>query len=193
MTRTSLIHANRMWSDAVSVFLWPYDLKHANECINVTPFPGNMDSPIEKFTGLKVTTNYNDIHPFACPAYALDGRVQGGQKAPKWGTRARIAIYLGPSTTHARSVGNLLSLTTGLVSPQFHVRYDDTFQTLRNSTIMRSVWQELAGFANIKFIERRQSSEAHIPRTERPDIDQEATNQQNQVANEDEDNLIEND
>jgi hypothetical protein len=43
----------------------------------------------------------------------------------------------------------LLSLKTGLVSPQFHVRYDDTFETvrsLREHEIPPSLWQAKAGF-----------------------------------------------
>jgi Reverse transcriptase (RNA-dependent DNA polymerase) len=167
MARTSLIHANRLWPDAVSVFLWPYALRYANDCINSTPFPDKEETPLELFSGTKVIPNFKDIHPFACPAYALDGRVQGGQKAPKWSARARLAVYLGPSPVHAKSVGNLLSLTTGLVSPQFHVHYDDTFQTLRNSTVMKSIWQDLAGFTSAqKHYPRASSNKSHIPNSE---------------------------
>jgi hypothetical protein len=41
-------------------------------------------------------------------------------------------------------------LKTGLVSPQFHVKYDDSFETLRNNVIAKSMWQSLAGFETIK-------------------------------------------
>ena len=90
----------------------------------------------------------------------LDGRIQSGKKAKKWEVRARLAIYLGPSPQHARTVGLVLSLTTGLVSPQFHVKYDDTFSTLRSNAIPTSMWQHLAGFESQKkkitpiFVER---------------------------------------
>lgn len=41
----------------------------------------------------------------------------------------------------------MLSLTTGYVSPQFHVKYDDAFDTVRGkSKWIISKWQELAGF-----------------------------------------------
>jgi hypothetical protein len=46
-------------------------------------------------------------------------------------------------------VSLVLSLETGLVSPQFHVRYDDFFETVRRSSqnpTTLSHWQKLAGF-----------------------------------------------
>jgi predicted NAD/FAD-dependent oxidoreductase len=64
MARTSLIHANRMWPDAINAHLWPYALKHANESINLTPFPNSIEAPIEKFSGVKIRPNYKCIHTF---------------------------------------------------------------------------------------------------------------------------------
>ena len=43
----------------------------------------------------------------------------------------------------------MLNTNTGLVSPQFHVTYDDFFETVRPSAqnpIVKSQWQALAGF-----------------------------------------------
>jgi hypothetical protein len=145
MARTSLLHANRMWPDAVSIHLWPYALRHANESINMTPFPGSTATPIEKFSNVQVSPNYKDIHTFGCPAYVLDKKMQSGFKEGKWKTRARVAVYLGNSPQHARSVGLVLSLTTGLASPQYHVKYDETFETVRSPGTAKSLWQYLSG------------------------------------------------
>jgi Reverse transcriptase (RNA-dependent DNA polymerase) len=86
------------------------------------------------------------------------------------GSTSTTRNLIGPSAMHARSVGNLLSLTTGLVSPQFHVRYDDTFQTLRNSNIIRSQWQTLAGFQTDGFARKSVKSKSHIPTSQNIDI-----------------------
>jgi hypothetical protein len=60
-------------------------------------------------------------------------------------------IPWGPSLQHANSVGLVLSLTTGLVSTQFHIKYDDSFETLRHGAgIVQSNWQTLAGFGTLK-------------------------------------------
>lgn len=47
----------------------------------------------------------------------------------------------------------VLSLETGLVSPQFHVRHDDFFETVRPSSQNLSHWQALAGFKDSKGIQ----------------------------------------
>ena len=71
-------------------------------------------------------------HTLFCPVYVLDARAQneGAMGPPKWEPRARIGVYLGHSPFHAGSVALVLNPTTGLVSPQFHVVFDDNFSTV---------------------------------------------------------------
>jgi hypothetical protein len=66
----------------------------------------------------------------------------------KWRPRAKVGVYLGQSPQHARSVALVLSLETGLVSPQFHVSFDSSFQTVISTASEPNVpshWQALAG------------------------------------------------
>jgi hypothetical protein len=70
-------------------------------------------------------------------------------KGPKWDSRARLAIYIGPSMNHARFGELALSLQTGLVSPVFHSKYDDDFSTVSDAYgkyITKSNWQLKCGF-----------------------------------------------
>jgi hypothetical protein len=57
--------------------------------------------------------------------------MQQGRKGPKWLQRARLGFYLGTSPIHSRSVVLVLNLETGLVLPQFHVAFDDLFETVQ--------------------------------------------------------------
>jgi hypothetical protein len=58
-----------------------------------------------------------------------------------------LAINLGQSPRHARSVALVLSLLTGYASAQFHLKHDDFFETVRDVNAMpQSKWQELANF-----------------------------------------------
>ena len=57
--------------------------------------------------------------------------LQGGNHLSKWFKRARVGIYLGMPPIHARSVALVLNVQTGLVSPQFHVKFDDMFETVQ--------------------------------------------------------------
>jgi hypothetical protein len=87
--RTSLIHANRRWPDAIDARLWPYALRQAINAMNRTPCPAAKGSftPYEMFSGSQVRPNLDDEHPFGCPAYALDGQLQSGSKINKWASR----------------------------------------------------------------------------------------------------------
>ena len=57
--------------------------------------------------------------------------------------------YLGKSPTHASSVGMVRNLTTGFISPQFHVIYDTRFETVSggyedNEAVASHIWDMLA-------------------------------------------------
>jgi hypothetical protein len=74
----------------------------------------------------------------------------------RWALRARIGLNLGPSPIHAQNVYLVLNLVTGCVSPQYHFRFDDFFETMRHggpdissSTIC---WQQLAGLSHADLI-----------------------------------------
>jgi len=54
---------------------------------------------------------------------------QQGPKLPRWKPHSPVGVYLGSLPTDASSVLLALSTTTGLISPQFHVVYDDNFVT----------------------------------------------------------------
>lgn len=149
MARTSLIHANRRWRTAINVHLWPYALRKANESLNVSIRKGSTASPLELFTGVQVQPDLRSEHPFGCPAYVLDSSLQNRHKIDKWADRARLGIYIGPSPAHAGSVGLILSMKTGLVSPQFHVRYDNSFETIKEwkkTGEPSCLWQQKCGF-----------------------------------------------
>ena len=115
-----------------------------------TPSLKDRISPLEKFSQVAVRPKISPFHHFGCPVYVLDNALTAGESLPKWEERARVGIYLGPSPLHARSVALILSLTIGLVSPQFHVVFDDHFQNVRKnvpgSLLFKPEWQRLAGF-----------------------------------------------
>ena len=52
------------------------------------------------------------------------------QKLPKWNRRARMGQILGFSEEHSLLVGTVRNLTTGYISPQFHLVYDDLYETV---------------------------------------------------------------
>jgi len=146
-----LIHANTRWPSAVSVHLWPFAMRHACAVCNSTPALKRDDgrSPLQLFSGSKVDVNPKHWVPFGCPVCVLDNKLQNRRKINKWAQRTRVGIYLGFSPTHARTVALVLSLRSGLASPQFHVQFDTRFATMRRSfgdLLPSSKWQEKCHF-----------------------------------------------
>jgi GAG-pre-integrase domain len=151
LARTSLLHAKTRWPDAVNSFLWPYAVRKGAVDFNTIKKKTETLSPLEKFSNVKVQFQPRHHHTFGCPMYVLDTRLQSGSKVDKWESRSRMTINLGTSMNHAANVGLALSLMTGLVSPVFHAKYDDQFETVAQAYgryIPKSQWQVRCGFVD---------------------------------------------
>jgi hypothetical protein len=153
IARTMLLHAKQRRPSAVTVNLWPYAMRMANKVSNFAP--GILDgiSPIEKFSQVEVAPRAKHSHTFGSPIYVLDNRLQTGKSIPRWNEKSRIGLYLGSSPRHSRKVALVLNLRTGHVSPQFHVMFDDLFETIQPSSgnaLPASLWQVQTGFAEGK-------------------------------------------
>ncbi len=149
-SRTSLLHAVHRWPSAITINLWPYALRYVNDVYNATPTIKSGVSPLEQFSTTAIRPNVLNFHPPFCPTYVLHNGLQGsggGTRPNKWVRRSRCAVYLGNSPRHSRKVALVLSLLTGYVSPQFHLKHDDLFETVKDLAVLpKSQWQELAGF-----------------------------------------------
>ena len=65
--------------------------------------------------------------------YVLEAKLQNDQKLPKWNRRVRLGQFVGFSDEHSSMVANVQHLTTGYISPQFHVVFDDLFETVNRT------------------------------------------------------------
>jgi hypothetical protein len=129
--------------------LWPYALCKVATDMNKSISVQHQELPIEKFASVPLLPHPRTSHPFGCPMYVLNNALQQGHTFSKWVARSRIAIYLGPSPNHAANVGLALSLSTGLVSPVFHAKYDNSFVTVQQrfgEYLPKSYWQIKCGF-----------------------------------------------
>ena len=93
-----------------------------------------------------------DQHTFACPVFALQNSLAVGNTMPRWSPCASLGLNLGPSPFHAHNSYLVRNLMTGLVSLQYHCRYDDFFETakLNGPDVTTSAnWKQLAGFSHI--------------------------------------------
>jgi hypothetical protein len=68
------------------------------------------------------------MHPLFCPVYVLDRQ---GTSPPKWTKRTIQKVYVGHLHHYSKSVPMVWDPKTKLVSPQFHVMFDDNFDTVQ--------------------------------------------------------------
>ena len=136
MARSFMVHSSLHWTDRGSddISLWPFAVKHAVWLYNRVPNRLSGLTPLELLT--KSKADHRDLlrtHVWGCPAIVLDPKLQNDHKLPKWNRRARIGQFLGYSDEHSSLVANVRHLSTGHVSPQFHVVFDDLFEiVIRN-------------------------------------------------------------
>ena len=133
LTRAQLIHAAICWPKQADLELWPFAFDHSVYLWNNMPSKDGF-TPEEKWSGVKESgfSHLRRLHPWGCPAYVLDPRLQDAKKIPKFLPRARQGVFLGYSKEHATNVGLILNPETKRISPQFHVLYDDWFTTVRS-------------------------------------------------------------
>jgi hypothetical protein len=140
-----VVTCNPYWPDAITEDLWPFALKLAVDIYNSIPVTSGL-SPDEIFSSQKSTkSRLRDFHPFGCPVFVLEASLQDGHRIPKWKPRSRMGIYLGNSPDHATSVPLVLNINTGLVSPQYHLVFDDAFSTTAclSSDKLPTFWPDL--------------------------------------------------
>ena len=148
IARTMMINAALRWPEVAEKKLWPLAFQHAIHVHNNTPNVQTGLTPEELWTKSKGTNSaVRNAHTWGCPVYILDPRAQDGGKLPKWIPRSRQGQYVGVSSLHASTVGLVKNFRTGNLSPQFHVVYDDFFETVVSTPEEEpAIWQELLVF-----------------------------------------------
>ena len=80
----------------------------------------------------KTKSNHRDLrrsHVWGCHVYILEAKLQNDQKLPKWNRRSRLGQFIGFSKEHSTLVANVRNLRTGYILPQYHIVFDDFFET----------------------------------------------------------------
>ena len=130
IARTIMLHAKIRWPKQVTTKLWPMAMKQAQFLVNHVPDLNNV-CPMDLMLKTMVPRHQlRHVHVWGAPCFVLDPKLQDGHKIPKFDPRSRQGLNLGWSPKHASSVPLVLNLTTGNISPQFHVVFDDWFTTV---------------------------------------------------------------
>jgi hypothetical protein len=139
MACSFMVHASLHWTDRGSddISSWPFAVKHAMWIYNRVPNRQSGLTPLELLTKLKA--DHHDIlcaHVWGCLAIVLEQQLQNNKKLPKWNRCAWVGQCLGYLDEHSSLVANVHHLSTGYVSPEFHVIFDDLRQWFVLETTM---------------------------------------------------------
>jgi hypothetical protein len=130
--RTMLLHAMEMWPDVITSEFWSFAFMHTVRLHNCTPRPKATASPHTLFTDEDPPLTPHDFKVFGSPVYVLNKALQNGSIGPgKWKERCYQGVYVGHSPHHASNVILVYNPKTRLVSPQYHVTHDKSFNTIQ--------------------------------------------------------------
>jgi hypothetical protein len=134
MARAMMVHAFLHWPEQFSPTFWPMALDYACWVYNHIPKQDSRLAPMEIFTGSTMDCEYlRRCRVWGCPSFVLDPRLADGKKIPKWALRALQGQFLGFSKAHSTTVGLIRHLSTGYITPQYHVLYDELFTTVKST------------------------------------------------------------
>ena len=102
---------------------------------NHTPKQHNGLSLMEHWTKcISTHSQFINAHPWGVLLYILNTRLQNGFKISRFDPKAYQGIFTGNSPIHASTVGMILNPRTYRLSPQYHIIYDDYFETVPHDT-----------------------------------------------------------
>jgi hypothetical protein len=134
--RANMLHLATHWPAAANTKYWPQVIDYAVWVFNRLPNSTSGILPTELWSRVRrVDNEISRAHVFGCPVYVLDASLQEGKKISKWNPRARLGLFLGFSDIHSSLVPLVLNVETGHISPQFHVIFDDKFETVNSLAV----------------------------------------------------------
>ena len=133
IARAMLIHFAIRWPEVFDVSVWPMAIQYAKWLVNHVP-KANGIAAIELIVRSKTARHVlQNAHVFGCPVYVLDPKLQSLSHLPKFQARSKRGVFMGFSERHSSNVPLVLNLATLSITPQYHIIYDDWFQTVDSS------------------------------------------------------------
>ncbi len=86
VSRTLLLHAQRLWPEYISTILWPLALKVAQDRLNQLNINLDGKTPEMLISDVAAASLWlRDFHTWGCLVYILDSQLQTNPKGvPKW-------------------------------------------------------------------------------------------------------------
>ena len=138
-----MLHFAHHWPAKANVCFWPQAIDYALWVFNRLPNLVNGLLPSEIWSSCCAPTEkLNRSHVFGCPVYVLDAALQDRHKIPKWAPRACLGIFLGSPLCIHPKCPSWWMLIQGKKPPQFHVIFDDKFETVVSMNSEESIGEQ---------------------------------------------------
>ena len=139
-----MIHFAMYWPAIVSLDFCPFPVDHAIHIWNQLPNKNTKIAPIDVFTELLHFGDLQRLHVFGYPVYVLDPVLQDGKRLPKLEKKSRWVISVDLIQLNDSNITLVLNPTTGKISLQYHLIYDDHSSTAYSDcTFDINVWDSI--------------------------------------------------
>ena len=151
MSRTMLLHAAIHWPEMADPTLWALAVRHSVWIYNHIPNISTGLSPIDIWTRSRFPLRkLHDLHVWGSPAYVLQKRLADGKSIGRWEPRSQRCVNVGFSALHSKEVPFVLNPSTGSITPQWNITFDDYFSTVSSTDATlpdfdTEVWSRLFG------------------------------------------------
>ena len=153
-----MLHAAIHWTEMADSFLWAMAVQHTTYLHNNIPNPTTGLSPNDLFTQMRFDADkVHDLHVWGCPVYVLDKKISEGNKLPRWTPCSHRGVYMETSPLHSSSVPLVLNPSSGAITPQFHLVFNDWFGSIAVSPddlpdFNSDEWTKMFGYSSFQFL-----------------------------------------
>ncbi len=143
--RANMLHLALHWPAQANISFWPQAIEYSVWVFNQMPNAETGISPNKIWSSVRCfMEEFSRAHVFGYPVYVLNAALQDGHKIPKWSPRTCLGLFLGFSDLHSSQVLLILNVQTGKISPQYHVIFDNKFETVNSLSPTESLEKQWA-------------------------------------------------
>ena len=126
-----LLHAAIHWPQLADPSLWPMAVRHAVWIYNHIPNVTTGLSPIDLWSKSRFPLRkLHNLHVWGSPVYVLQKRLADGKSIGRWVPRSHRCVNVGFSEDHSKDAPFVLNTSTGSITCQWNVIFDDWFTTV---------------------------------------------------------------
>ena len=98
--------------------------------------------------------------------FVLEAKLKNEQKLPKWNCWSRKGKFIGFSDNHSTLVATFRNFKRGYISPQYHIVFDDLFETKfrrdENNPVIDQICNDILNYSQDWYAEEEYDPEGQL-------------------------------